>query len=87
MHGFGLYIGEDVKSGECIREPTSEIGLVDGGNRRVTIYDYQKTVPLFRSDLDEFPHHIDSNTTNHSMSRARSPESRQVMLAVTKGTR
>ncbi|KAG9187712.1 histone-lysine N-methyltransferase EZH2 [Alternaria panax] len=48
VHGFGLYMGEDIKSGEYIGEYTGEAISVKEGDRRVTIYDYQKTMYLFR---------------------------------------
>ncbi|KAA8614693.1 protein containing SET domain protein [Pyrenophora tritici-repentis] len=48
VHGFGLYMGEDIKSGEYIGEYTGEAISVNEGDRRVTIYDYQKTMYLFR---------------------------------------
>jgi hypothetical protein len=47
VHGFGLYMGEDIKSGEYIGEYTGEVISTSEGNRRVTIYDYQKTMYLF----------------------------------------
>ncbi|RYO70162.1 hypothetical protein AA0113_g3344 [Alternaria arborescens] len=48
VHGFGLYMGEDIKSGDYIGEYTGEAISVKEGDRRVTIYDYQKTMYLFR---------------------------------------
>lgn len=48
VHGFGLYMGEDIEKGEYIGEYTGEAISVNEGNRRLTIYDYQKTMYLFR---------------------------------------
>ncbi|USP82641.1 hypothetical protein yc1106_09915 [Curvularia clavata] len=48
VHGFGLYMGEDIEKGEYIGEYTGEVISVHEGNRRLTIYDYQKTMYLFR---------------------------------------
>ncbi|KAL1796875.1 hypothetical protein ACET3X_005415 [Alternaria dauci] len=48
LHGFGLYMGEGIKSGEYIGEYTGEAISAMEGDRRVTIYDYQKTMYLFR---------------------------------------
>jgi histone-lysine N-methyltransferase EZH2 len=41
-------MGEDIKSGEYIGEYTGEAISIKEGDRRVTIYDYQKTMYLFR---------------------------------------
>lgn len=51
VHGFGLYMGEDIEKGEYIGEYTGECISVEEGNRRLTIYDYQKTMYLFRLNL------------------------------------
>ncbi|RAR10939.1 hypothetical protein DDE82_000911 [Stemphylium lycopersici] len=48
VHGFGLYMGEDIEKGEYIGEYTGEAISVKEGDRRLTIYDYQKTMYLFR---------------------------------------
>ncbi|RMZ72227.1 set domain-containing [Pyrenophora seminiperda CCB06] len=53
VHGFGLYMGEDIKSGEYIGEYTGEAISVNEGDRRVTIYDYQKTMYLFKLNLKQ----------------------------------
>ncbi|KAF1838737.1 hypothetical protein BDW02DRAFT_336506 [Decorospora gaudefroyi] len=53
VHGFGLYMGEDIKGGEFIGEYTGEAISVDEGDRRSTIYDYQKTMYLFRLNLKQ----------------------------------
>jgi len=58
VHGFGLYMGEDIKSGEYIGEYTGEAISVDEGDRRVTIYDYQKTMYLFRLNSSKPSYHI-----------------------------
>lgn len=47
-------MGEDIKSGEYIGEYTGEAISVKEGDRRVTIYDYQKTMYLFRLNSSEF---------------------------------
>jgi hypothetical protein len=56
VHGFGLYMGEDIKSGEYIGEYTGEAISVNEGDRRVTIYDYQKTMYLFRLNSSKCSH-------------------------------
>ena len=51
-------MGEDIKSGEYIGEYTGEAISVDEGDRRVTIYDYQKTMYLFRLNSSKLSHRI-----------------------------
>lgn len=54
VHGFGLYMGEDIEKGEYIGEYTGEAISVQEGNRRLTIYDYQKTMYLFRLNSSKY---------------------------------
>ena len=55
VHGFGLYMGEDIEKGEYIGEYTGEAISVKEGDRRLTIYDYQKTMYLFRLNSSRCP--------------------------------
>ncbi|CAO2657552.1 Nn.00g036780.m01.CDS01 [Neocucurbitaria sp. VM-36] len=48
VHGFGLYMGEDIKKDEYIGEYLGETISGREGNRRLTIYEYQQTMYLFK---------------------------------------
>jgi histone-lysine N-methyltransferase EZH2 len=60
-------MGEDIKSGDYIGEYTGEAISVKEGDRRVTIYDYQKTMYLFRLNSSESSNHTNSYQIADSM--------------------
>ncbi len=63
VHGFGLYVGEDVKKDEYIGEYVGEIVSVQEGVRRYTIYHYQQTMYLFKLNTSKLKNHLLSNSS------------------------
>jgi hypothetical protein len=60
VHGFGLYMGEDINRGEYIGEYTGEAISVKEGDRRGVISTYQQTMYLFKLSSSEltYPSHL-----------------------------
>jgi histone-lysine N-methyltransferase EZH2 len=60
VHGFGLYMGEDINKGEYIGEYTGEAISVKEGDRRGVISTYQQTMYLFKLSSSKltYPSHL-----------------------------
>ncbi|KAH7381715.1 hypothetical protein BKA66DRAFT_570839 [Pyrenochaeta sp. MPI-SDFR-AT-0127] len=53
VHGFGLYVGEDIAKDEYIGEYLGETISIKEGDRRMAIYEYQQTMYSFKLNTQQ----------------------------------